>query len=130
MRRVLGTGLAAAAAVYLAAAVTPAASAQEIVGTIVGADRADVVKDSYIVSLKAGTASRAAAPELASKFGGQVGAVWSHALNGFSVKMTEKQAAKLAADPRVAYVQQDAEVKLLDTQQNPPSWGLDRVDQR
>jgi subtilisin family serine protease len=130
MRRVLGTGLAAAAAVCLAAAVVPAASAQENVGTILGANRAEAVKDSYIVSLKAGTASRAAAPELASKFGGQLGSVWQHALNGFSVKMTEKQAARLAADPRVATVSQDAQVHLMDVQQNPPSWGLDRVDQR
>ncbi|MFS8098778.1 S8 family serine peptidase [Lentzea alba] len=130
MRRVLGTGLAAAAAVCLAAAVVPAASAQENVGTILGADRAGVVKDSYIVSLKAGSASRAAAPELASRYGGQVGKVWQHALNGFSVKMTAKQAARLAADPKVAFVEQDAEVKISDVQQNPPSWGLDRVDQR
>ncbi|WP_338043531.1 S8 family peptidase [Lentzea albidocapillata] len=99
-------------------------------GTILGADRADVVKDSYIVSLKADSASRAAAPGLASKYGGQVGQVWQHALNGFSVKMTAKQAARLAADPKVAFVQQDAEVHALDVQQNPPSWGLDRVDQR
>jgi subtilisin family serine protease len=130
MRRVLGAGLTAAAAMCLAAAVVPAASAQENVGTILGADRADVVKDSYIVSLKADSASRAAAPGLASKYGGQVGQVWQHALNGFSVKMTAKQAARLAADPKVAYVQQDAEVHALDVQQNPPSWGLDRVDQR
>jgi len=130
MRRVLGTGLAAAAAVCLAAAVVPAASAQENVGTILGADRADVVQDSYIVSLKAGSASRAAAPGLASKYGGQVGQVWQHALNGFSVRMNARQAARLAADPQVAYVQQDAQVYMLDVQQNPPSWGLDRVDQR
>src|SRR5688500_3750417 len=128
MRRVLGAGLTAAAAMCLAAAVVPAASAQENVGTILGADRADVVKDSYSVSLKADSASRAAAPGLASKYGGQVGQVWQHALNGFSVKMTAKQAARLAADPKVAYVQQDAEVHALDVQQNPPSWGLDRVD--
>ncbi|MFC3896616.1 S8 family serine peptidase [Lentzea rhizosphaerae] len=130
MRRVLGTGLAAAAALSLAAAVAPAASAQENLGTILGADRAGVVKDSYIVSLRAGTASRAAAPELAGKYGGQVGKVWQHALNGFSVKMTAKQAQRLAADPKVAFVEQDAEVRMFDVQQNPPSWGLDRVDQR
>ncbi|MFI6094163.1 S8 family peptidase [Lentzea sp. NPDC051213] len=99
-------------------------------GTILGADRVDVVKDSYIVSLKADTASRAAAPGLASKYGGQVGQIWQHALNGFSVKMTAKQAERLAGDPKVAFVQQDAQVHMLDVQQNPPSWGLDRVDQR
>ncbi|KOV85060.1 S8 family serine peptidase [Nocardia sp. NRRL S-836] len=130
MRRVLGAGLAAAAAACLAAAVVPAASAQETTGTILGADRADVVQDSYIVSLKAGTASRAAAPDLASRYGGKVRDVWQHALNGFSVTMSAKQAARLAADPRVDYVQQDAQVRMLDVQQNPPSWGLDRVDQR
>ncbi|HEX7305239.1 S8 family peptidase [Lentzea sp.] len=123
-------GLTAAAAVCLAVAVVPAASAQENVGTILGADRADVVKDSYIVSLKADTASRAAAPGLASKYGGQVGQVWQHALNGFSVKMSAQQAARLAADPKVAFVQQDAQIRMFDVQQNPPSWGLDRVDQR
>ncbi len=130
MRRVLGTGLAAAAALSLAAAVVPAASAQENVGTILGVNRADVVKDSYIVSLKAGTASRAAAPDLAGRYGGKVRDVWQHALNGFSVNMTEKQAARLAADPRVESVSQDAQVYMMDVQQNPPSWGLDRVDQR
>ncbi|ANZ42108.1 peptidase S8/S53 subtilisin kexin sedolisin [Lentzea guizhouensis] len=130
MRRVLGTGLTAAAAICLAVAVVPAASAQENVGTILGVDRAEVVKDSYIVSLKSGTASRAAAPDLAGRYGGKVRDVWEHALNGFSVTMTEKQAARLAADPRVAFVQQDAVVHALDVQQNPPSWGIDRVDQR
>ncbi len=130
MRRVFGAGLAAAAAACLAAAVVPTASAQEITGTILGADRADVVPDSYIVSLKAGTASRAAAPDLAGRYGGKVRDVWQHALNGFSVTMTAKQAARLAADPRVDFVQQDAVVHALDVQQNPPSWGIDRVDQR
>ncbi|TWP44782.1 S8 family serine peptidase [Lentzea tibetensis] len=134
MRRIVGMGLAAAAAVTLAAAVVPAASAQDLTGTILGADRADRVADSYIVGLNEVSVSRAAAPQtsrdLTKKYGGQVGAVWQHALTGFSVKMNAAQAARLAADPRVAFVQQDAEVKLLDTQQNPPSWGLDRVDQR
>ncbi|MEO6086109.1 MAG: S8 family peptidase, partial [Umezawaea sp.] len=36
----------------------------------------------------------------------------------------------LAADPAVASVSQDAEVRVVDTQPNPPSWGLDRIDQR
>ncbi|MFC7616595.1 S8 family serine peptidase [Actinokineospora soli] len=50
-------------------------------------------------------------------------------MNGFSVRMSPRQARRLAAHPAVAYVEQDREVKLLADQLNPPSWGLDRVDQ-
>ena len=134
MRRIVGMGLAAAAAVTLAASVVPAVSAAPLVGTILGADRADRVQDSYIVGLNEVSVSRAAAPQtsrdLTSKFGGQVQQVWQHALNGFHAKMTAQQAARLAADPRVAWVQQDGIVKINDVQPNPPSWGLDRVDQQ
>jgi subtilisin family serine protease len=41
--------------------------------------------------------------------------------------MTEQQAAKLAGDERVAFVQQNQKVSA--NQDNPP-WGLDRADQR
>ena len=36
---------------------------------------------------------------------------------------------RLAADPAVAYVEQDRAVRRVDTQTSPPSWGLDRIDQ-
>jgi subtilisin family serine protease len=44
--------------------------------------------------------------------------------------MTKSQARDLAADPRVDYVAQDTEVSVSGTQTDPPSWGLDRIDQR
>ncbi|MBW1600506.1 S8 family serine peptidase, partial [Streptomyces sp. JJ38] len=44
------------------------------------------------------------------------------------VELGEKQAKKLAANPHVAKVEQDAKVQLADTQTNP-TWGLDRIDQ-
>ncbi|MGH8883561.1 MAG: S8 family peptidase, partial [Stackebrandtia sp.] len=56
--------------------------------------------------------------------------------------MTKSQARDLAGDPRVDYVAQDTKVSIqgqtsnsgkkaaAGTQQNPPSWGLDRIDQR
>src|SRR5947208_3085532 len=46
----------------------------------------------------------ATAQELATAHGGQVMRTYSHALKGFSVRMTEAQALVLAADPRVKYV--------------------------
>jgi subtilisin family serine protease len=44
--------------------------------------------------------------------------------------MTAAQARRMAADPAVAYVQPDVVHRATDTQANPPSYGLDRVDQR
>ncbi|WP_051767100.1 S8 family serine peptidase [Saccharothrix syringae] len=55
---------------------------------------------------------------------------YSAAVNGFAARMDAGAARKLAADPAVAYVAQDRRVRLLADQPNPPSWGLDRVDQR
>ncbi len=57
------------------------------------------------------------------------GHTYKHALKGFSVRMSEERAAKLADDPRVAYVEEDGVVSLVATQLSPP-WGLDRIDQR
>jgi subtilisin family serine protease len=51
------------------------------------------------------------------------------ALQGFAVKMTEADAKRLLADPRVEFIEEDGVFELNATQLNPPSWGLDRVDQ-
>ncbi|MCP2242297.1 S8 family serine peptidase [Lentzea aerocolonigenes] len=68
------------------------------------------------------------ASQLAGAHGGKVRQVWGAALAGFSVQMTERNAALLAADPLVDYVEPVVEVKLSDTQSGAP-WGLDRTDQ-
>jgi subtilisin family serine protease len=125
----LGVVAAVGCAVAMASAVPAAAE-----GWILGAGGADAVKDSYIVVLDDGRSPRSAAArtagELAGRYGGQVRATWSHALNGFAVTMDAAAARELAADPRVSYVEQDTLVRLADTQFGPPSWGLDRIDQR
>jgi subtilisin family serine protease len=55
--------------------------------------------------------------------------VYSAALKGFAAELSERQLAALRADPRVAYVEPDAEVRLFTTQTvNLFSWGLDRID--
>ena len=80
-------------------------------GTVLGAGAPNAVAGSYIVVLKDGSVSAQAvgstAKSLASKHGGQVAATYSSALRGFSAKMSEPAARRLAADPSVAYVQQD-----------------------
>ncbi|AKJ03805.1 subtilisin family serine protease [Archangium gephyra] len=69
------------------------------------------------------------AKQLAALHGGSVKHVYSRALQGFSATMTEAAALKLSNDPRVRYVEEDAELSLQGTQANAP-WGLDRIDQR
>ncbi|MGY0236346.1 S8 family serine peptidase [Longispora urticae] len=96
------------------------------------------IPGSYVIVLKE-SALRSAAPRaieatagaLATKYQGTLGFTYTAALHGFSVKnMTERQARRLAADPQVAQVAQDGTARLLDTQTNPPSYGLDRIDQK
>ena len=54
---------------------------------------------------------------------------YTHVLRGFAARADDKALARLLADPRVAYVQEDGMVSLAATQTNA-TWGLDRVDQR
>lgn len=76
---------------------------------------------------------RGTADVIASEYRGKRQYVFSESVTGFSVNMDRGRARKLASDPRVAYVVQDAWVEstaVHNEQQNPPSWGLDRLDQR
>ncbi|OLE30608.1 MAG: hypothetical protein AUG44_00965 [Actinobacteria bacterium 13_1_20CM_3_71_11] len=102
-------------------------------GPVRGAGAAGAVKDSYIVVLKDRAASagkvRGTAEALVRRYGGTVRQSFASTVRGFSVGMTEAQAKRLAGYPDVAYVEQDRAVSLTGTQTNPPSWGLDRIDQ-
>jgi subtilisin family serine protease len=71
-----------------------------------------------------------AAKNLTAKHGGTVKQTYSSAVRGFELAANEKTARKLAKDPQVAFVEANQTIKALDTQANPPSYGLDRVDQR
>jgi subtilisin family serine protease len=55
--------------------------------------------------------------------------VYNTVLQGFAAELNAEQVAALRGDPRVAYVEEDAQVRLFATQLNPFSWGLDRIDQ-
>jgi len=96
------------------------------------ADLNSVVPGRYIVVLKdkkAPTAKVKAAAALAKDSGGKVGTVFTHALKGYSASMTAPQLKHVEADPDVAYVSPVHRFTATDTQANPPSWGLDRIDQ-
>ena len=112
----------------------PAAPPSAGPGHIRGAGAFNAVKNSYLVVLKNAKAKKAEvstdATGLAKTYGGTVKHLYASAVKGFAVSMTEAQAVKLAADPTVAYVEQDHTVRKSDTQSDINlSWGLDRVDQ-
>ncbi|MDK1349191.1 S8 family peptidase [Streptomyces sp. 378] len=99
-------------------------------GRILGAGSPGSVHGSYLVTLREGTGARSAAGKrLAEQYGVEISHTYGTVLNGYAVRADERRAGRLAADPRVASVVQDTRVRLDGTQRNPPSWGLDRVDQ-
>ncbi|MEO8334224.1 MAG: S8 family serine peptidase [bacterium] len=61
--------------------------------------------------------------------GGATRFVYTTVLNGAAMTLTDAGATALRSDPRVLSVDQDQVVSINTTQNNPPSWGLDRVDQ-
>src|SRR5690606_9196307 len=87
------------------------------------------ITDRYIVILKA-EAGDATADELVRLHGGTVHHRYRHALRGFTATLPEAALEGIRRNPHVAYVEQDARVQLVGTQSSPPSWGLDRIDQR
>ncbi|OLB81470.1 MAG: hypothetical protein AUI14_03280 [Actinobacteria bacterium 13_2_20CM_2_71_6] len=105
----------------------PVAAYADPVGSVVDANGPDAIPGSYIVVLKDFERNPYA---LTGRYGGVVVREYGSAVHGFSARMSSGQAARMAADPAVAYVQQDARVALSGAQPQPPSWGLDRIDQR
>ncbi|MDT7787165.1 MAG: hypothetical protein QOF58_5584 [Pseudonocardiales bacterium] len=130
VRFLAGIGIASTVVTAVSLLVVPAQAAE---GQIRSADAAEKVPNSYIVKLKDTHASvlatKATANAVAARNGGGVDRVFGSALRGFTVKLSERQAKRLAADPAVEYVEQDQVFHADTTQSNPPSWGLDRIDQ-
>ncbi|MER5871775.1 S8 family peptidase [Streptomyces sp. NPDC002044] len=133
-RKLTGISAIAVAALALgAAAALPASAADSgAQGVIENAGAAGSVPGSYIVTLK-DSAARSTADSgkaVAKRYGAKIDRTYSAALNGYSVEVSEAQARKLAADPAVKSVVQNRTFTVDATQPNPPSWGLDRIDQR
>ncbi|WP_127360664.1 S8 family peptidase [Actinacidiphila soli] len=131
-RRIAAVFAATAAATALGAGTAlPAHAAAPAEGRILHADSPDAIKGSYIVTLKNSAGIKSASTQgksLISGYGGTVKKTFRTALNGYSAKLTATEAKRLAADPSVAYVEQDQVVHADATQSSAP-WGLDRIDQ-
>ena len=103
----------------------------------------ETVADRYIVVLRTETTYADRGPSvqgLAQRHGGLVRQRYSRVLNGFAATLPAAALAAVRSDPAVAYVQRDSIIRgggaapaataATTVQPNPPSWGLDRIDQR
>ncbi|GHE32952.1 S8 family peptidase [Streptomyces capitiformicae] len=130
-RRRLAVISAAATAALAAGLVSalPATAAPE--GRIQYEGAANAVAGSYIVTLKADArADSSRGRALAKEYGADIERTYTKALNGYAIEATEAEAKRFAADPDVASVVQNRTFHIDTTQPNPPSWGLDRIDQK
>jgi subtilisin family serine protease len=121
-------------------AVATAALAKEDAGIHVAAG-ARPIPGQYIVVLQDDAAGTPDSPgltgltvsqvalDLAVRANGSIFHLYEAALKGFAITMSEEAAEKMAADPRVKFIEQDSEVWAVATQSGA-TWGLDRVDQR
>ncbi|MGW6558971.1 S8 family serine peptidase [Streptomyces hydrogenans] len=108
---------------------TAAPSAAE--GVIENAGAEGAVPGSYIVTLdESAPAETAKGRAVPGKFGATIKRTYTSAVNGYAIELSEAQARKLAADPAVKSVVQNRVFTIDGTQPSPPSWGLDRIDQK
>ncbi|MBO0867329.1 MAG: S8 family peptidase [Micromonosporaceae bacterium] len=102
-------------------------------GQVRATGSAAAIPGSYVVVLKDSSVSSSAvgstASSMATRYGGKVQRSWGVALRGFEFTGSSLSARRLAADPSVAYVEQNQVFRVDDTQQNA-TFGLDRIDQR
>ena len=87
------------------------------------------IRGQYIVVLNNNTDPDAEGIRISRDYSGDRGHTYRRAVKGFSVRMSEASAMRLADDPRVAFVEEDSEVNASATQTGA-TWGLDRIDQR
>ncbi|GAB3923078.1 hypothetical protein GCM10029976_012780 [Kribbella albertanoniae] len=125
------------AAALATALLVPHAAASEPEGTVDRSARQPVA-GVYLVKLKDTALKQrdeatigSTASSLAGQYGGDFTNVLSKVMHGFVVEnLSDQQARRLAANPAVASVVQSGTARAAGTQDNPPNWGLDRIDQR
>jgi subtilisin family serine protease len=107
--------------------VSPSTNAHGYV--VVLKDREEL-KAAGIKSTSTGATVKAAVAR-GRKLGAEVTDQFTKALPAYSAELSTSELAQVKADPAVDYVQPNRTYRSSGAnQKNPPSWGLDRVDQR
>lgn len=87
--------------------------------------------DRYIVVFKDATSDTdGLIDELTRGNGSQVHFRYRHAIKGFCATIPSQALEGIRRNPNIAYIESDGPVSKWGVQSNPPSWGLDRIDQR
>jgi subtilisin family serine protease len=99
--------------------------------TLSKADGSVDLKDRYIVVFRESVEDIDAATEqLMRGNSGKVHFRYRHAIKGFSATIPAQALEGMRRNPNVESIEPDGLVYKDLTQTNPPSWGLDRIDQR
>lgn len=85
------------------------------------------IPDEYIVVLKSSVSDVTGKANGLLK-NGTLKRTYAKAMKGFLAHMSASEAASIANDPSVAYVEQDRVMQASDIESGAP-WGLDRIDQ-
>ncbi len=102
---------------------------------------AEIVPGQYIVVFKAGVLNRQSVESVRNQLdstGGKLLNYYANVLSGYSAQLPAEALEAVRRNPSVAYVEADALMWADETTQSqpsglqpdPPSWGLDRIDQR
>jgi serine protease len=89
-----------------------------------------VLRPAAVAARPDGRGVRGLAAELVHGRDEAVGRSFEHALSGFVARLTPAEAEALAADPRVAYLEEDGLARIAGEPVATAAWGLDRADQR
>lgn len=98
--------------------------------TTAGSESLSAAKQYIVVLNNAPTAGPAMANAVAQSQNVTPTRVYQAVLPGFVAKLDNAQLAALRNDPRVKLIEEDRVMSIGATQNNPPNWGLDRIDQR
>ena len=96
---------------------------------LAGLSIGDAIPNQYIVTLRSGVSATAFAAAQADS-GITILGTPTAAINGFGAQLSKDQLSLLASDPNVLLIEENTVVGIEADQANPPSWGLDRIDQR
>ena len=127
----------------LLATPVPVASAQQPLppAPLILPQDAEIVPGQYIVVFKAGVLNRQSVESVRNQLdsaGGKLLTYYANVLSGYSAQLPPAALEAVRRDPAVAYVEADKLMWVDETTQSqpsglqpdPPSWGLDRIDQR
>lgn len=99
-----------------------------VASSFAAANAVTAKSSDYIVVYKNNMSTESTTKSL-GKLGIKPKAKYDKVFNGIAASLTDAQAASLRSNANVKYIEKDVSMHSSATQNNPPSWGIDRIDQ-